>query len=559
MNGAKKLQKLAQTYQDGNEDTLLFIPLGGVGEIGMNAYLYHYKQTWLLVDIGIGFADYRTPGIDTLLPDLEILGDLPLDAVLLTHSHEDHIGGIAELIKRNPVPIYVGEYTEILVKQKLTGFDNVEYHQIKPDESFMIGDIEIIPRSVNHSVPEAFAFYFDIDLGLIIHSGDWKYDDAPIVGTSFTAGDWDYKGKKIKAMMCDSTNVMVTGNAGSESLIAPSLQTIIADSKDYRLFVTCFASNVARLKSIMLAGHQAGRKILLMGRAMKRIYEAGQQMGWLNDEIDIIDEENISDVNPEKLLILVTGSQGEGRAMLAKIARGEQKKIKITENDRVIFSSRTIPGNEIDIAQVQNRIAEQGGDIIYADDEQAIHVSGHYQKDEIEATYKILQPEWVVPMHGEARHLRFHCNVAKQAGLGAVYIPQNGAVVKITDDNAEICGIIKCETHMVEPSGLILHEDAEELLERKKITYNGALHMALAVGKRNNALKGHPYITPIGLTIFDDQLDDIEDQVADLYKEYHKEGLELDDITEKLKSLLRKQSRILLKKRPVITIAVLKI
>nr|MCH9845337.1 ribonuclease J [Alphaproteobacteria bacterium] len=293
MNGAEKLQKLAQTYKDAQKDTLLFIPLGGVGEIGMNAYLYHYKDTWLLVDIGIGFADYRMPGIDTLLPDLEILSELPLDAVLLTHSHEDHIGGIAELIKRNPTPIYAGEYTEILVKQKLSGLSDVEYHQFKPDESFMVGDIEIIPRSVNHSVPEAFAFYFDTDLGLIIHSGDWKYDDAPIVGASFTATDWDYKGRKIKAMMCDSTNVMVSGNAGSESITASSLQAVIADAKDYRLFVTCFASNVARMKNIMLAAHQAGRKILLMGRAMKRIHEAGKQMGWLNDEITIIDEDDI--------------------------------------------------------------------------------------------------------------------------------------------------------------------------------------------------------------------------------------------------------------------------
>ncbi len=556
MSIIKQLQKLTDS------DSVLFIPLGGVGEIGMNAYLYHYKGCWLLVDIGIGFADYRMPGIDTLLPDMNILYELPLDAVLITHSHEDHIGGIAELLEKKPMPVYVGEYSESLVKQKVRNLSEIEFNTIKADESFNIGDFTITPRRVTHSVPEAFAFYFQTEIGVIIHSGDWKYDDNPMIGEGFKPDDWLLKNgnkvEKIKAMICDSTNVMVPGFSGSEELVTQPLQKIIKDSQNYRLFVTCFASNIARMNSIMMAGHQAGRKIMLMGRSMQRMYQAGTKMGWFSDEIVIVTEDNLDNINFGELLIMVTGSQGEGRSMLAKIARGEQKKLKITPNDKVIFSSRTIPGNEIEIGQMQNRIAEQGGEIIFADDEQNIHVSGHYQREEIEATYQKLKPEWVIPIHGEPRHLRAHCKIAKAAGLKSIYLPQNGSVVKIAKNAVEICDIIDCETQLVEPSGLMLQEQSQEFLDRRKIIWNGVLHMALAVDK-DDAIQGHPHVTAVGLTIADDMLNQIEDKIIELFHLHYDDDVSLEEIIKRLKTFLRKESRTYLKKRPVITVGIIQV
>ena len=548
-----------QKFADKHADQLLFIPLGGVGEIGMNAYLYHYKGSWILIDVGIGFADYRMPGIDTLLPDLDVFEHIDLDAVVITHSHEDHIGAIASLIAIKPVPIYSGIYTELLVKQKLTHVDNLVFHTIAPDEMFSIGALDILPKTVAHSVPEAFAFYLQTDFGTVIHSGDWKYDAEPsLQAEKFVKENWVVKGQKIKAMVCDSTNIMVAGSAGSESSLVKPLQQVIDEAKGHRLFITTFASNLARMQNIMQAGHQSGRKIMLMGRAMWRIYQAGKEMNWFANLPEPLGDADYEDADADKLLIMVTGSQGEGRSMLAKISRGEIKKIQINANDKVIFSSRTIPGNEIGIGQMQNRIAELGAEIIDAEDNASIHVSGHYQQQEIINTYALLKPEWVIPVHGEARHLRTHAKVAQAAGLKALYVPHNGMVVAIGEAGASLVAELPIMVKMVEPSGLVLPADALEIADRRKIIWNGVITMALAINKKDK-LQGYPHLQVIGMSASEDILEQLEDKLQALFLKHQQDGLELDSIIEKLKNMLRKESRIYFRKRPVISVSVLQV
>ncbi len=549
---AKQLLVLAKKYK--NE--MLFIPIGGVDEIGMNAYLYHYANRWVLIDAGIGFADYRMPGVDTLLPDLTFMQDFPLDAVLLTHPHEDHIGGIAELLKYVQAPIYMGEFTAQLVRHKLYNFnDRVKIHMIVDGVAFKIGKLTITPCGVAHSVPEAFAFFFETEFGLVVHSGDWKYDFDPVIGKSFAVVDWQLCDKKIKAMICDSTNIMSPGDSGSESDVAKPLQELIAECAGHRIFITCFASNVARLSNIMHALHQAGRKILLMGRAMQRMHVIGSNMGWFHD-LPVCSEEQLDEVDMSELAIIITGSQGEGRSMLAKISRNEHKKIYFRNGDKVFFSSRTIPGNEISISEVQNQIARQGGEVVNVADHQ-IHVSGHYQRAEIDATYDSIKPEWVIPVHGEPRHLRAHCKIVDELGMKSLYMPGNGSIAVIGKADIFLAGSIDLATQMVEASGRIITHRDEEFQERKKVIWNGALVMAFAISRDDDSLQSHPQITPIGLGIDDHVLEDIEDKAAEIYRMNYQENISLEETIEKMKSLMRKESRIILKKRPVVAINLL--
>ena len=556
---AKQMAKSLKALAKKHSKELLFIPLGGMDEIGMNAYLYHYKGSWILIDAGLGFADYRLPGVDTLFPDFRFFEDFPLDAVLITHGHEDHIGALAELLQFRNVPLYMGEFTEKLVMPKLTGFDKIDIHRIKNNCEFTIGKFTIMPCMVSHSIPEAFAFFLKCDFGLVVHSGDWKYDENPVVGKAFAISDWKSESGKIKAMICDSTNVTVAGDSGSEGQVRESLTDIIAQSKGHRIFITCFASNVARLNNIMHAAHKAGRKVLLQGRAMHRIYQIGSEMGFFDDLPAPLDEEKLVDFEKKNLVIIVTGSQGEKRSMLAKIVRGENKKLSIKKGDKILFSSRTIPGNEISIGEVQNLMAEQGGEIVDIDDNQ-FHVSGHYQRDEISDTYTQLRPQWVIPIHGEARHRRAHCKLATDMQIKAHYVEENGGIAIIGSKGVSAAEEkLSLEIQMLEPNGQIITKFDKAFGERKKFVWNGALVMALAVHKDTHILQTVPQITAIGIGIDDDLLEDIEDEAADIFEKNSENGMAIEKNIDSLKTLMRKKSRQILRKQPIIAVNLLQV
>ncbi|MEM7060296.1 MAG: ribonuclease J [Pseudomonadota bacterium] len=421
-------------------DDLVYVALGGAGEIGMNCYLYGYGpasgRRWIVVDLGIGFGDMETaPGVELVLPDISFLDEQAgrVDGIFLTHAHEDHVGAIPHLYNRIKAPIYARAFTAEVVRRKLgeTEIDLDVVHQVSLGTRTKAGPFEVEFLPVTHSVPEASCLVIRTPAGNVLHTGDFKLDPDPQMGPAINMGQFEALGREgILALACDSTNVFLDGHSASESALVPNIQRVITEAEG-AVAATTFASNVARLRTLAVAAQSCGRSIVVAGRAMRRMIEIAVETGLLTDFPKVVREEDAQDIPRENLFYLVTGSQGEARAALARIAGESHPTVRLQDGDTVLFSSKTIPGNEAGIYRLYNRLSENGVSVIDADMEH-IHASGHARRGDLEHVYNAVKPQIGLPLHGEHRHLVEHAKWAKRWGAAEALVAPNGTMVRLS-------------------------------------------------------------------------------------------------------------------------------
>jgi ribonuclease J len=468
---------------------LIFAPLGGCREIGMNLNAYAYgpphDRRWIVVDVGVTFGDDTTPGIELIMPDpayLEQFAD-QIEAIILTHAHEDHIGAIAWLWPRLRAPIYATPFTAYLVREKLRerGIEEeAELRILQLGERRTFGPFDVELVTLTHSIPEPNGLAIRTPLGMILHTGDWKIDPEPTLGDDFDQGKVEELGAEgVLAMVCDSTNVFEEGEAGSEATAREALIQVVGEQTG-RVAIASFASNVARVQSACEAARVNHRSICLVGRSMLRIVDAAQSVGMLK-EYSFIDPEDAAELPAEHVLYLCTGSQGEPRAALARIARGDHPHVKLGEGDTVIFSSRVIPGNERSIGAIQNELADRQVRLI-TPRQADIHVSGHPCRDELRRMYAWARPHIAVPVHGERRHIMEHARYAKSLQVPEAITPNNGDVIRLAPGPVEIIdeapsGRLYLDGETLTPEG------AGGLWERKRIAINGYVGVSVVISK----------------------------------------------------------------------------
>jgi ribonuclease J len=427
-------------------DDLVFAALGGAGEIGMNMYLYGHgkgaKRRWIMVDCGVGFGDMETsPGIDLVMADPAFIAEQAdkLVGIFITHAHEDHIGGLGHLHPRLKAKIYAQPFTaaHIIRKMEENGLSPKAVRLVERDEVITAGPFKVRFQPITHSIPEAAALVIDTPHGRILHTGDFKVDANPQMGEGFDFDAFRKIGEEgVDVLVCDSTNVLVEGKGHSEAEVLDPLAEIMRNCKG-AVAATTFASNVARVRGLALMARQTGRQIVLVGRAMKRMVEVSQQQGLLTDFPSLTSEDDAENLPPEKVCYIVTGSQGESRAALARIASGSHPTVEMKEGDTVIFSSKTIPGNEEGVYRLYNQLSERGVTVFDEDNGGRIHVSGHARRGDIETMYDLIKPKMSVPMHGEHRHLTSHAALAESLGVRSV-VAANGAIVSLSGDRPAI-------------------------------------------------------------------------------------------------------------------------
>ena len=418
-----------------NPDELIFLPLGGSNEIGMNLNLYHFAGKWLMVDLGITFGDDTTPGIDVLVPNPSYIEEHKgnLLGIFITHGHEDHIGAIPYLCERLNCPIYATSFTMALIRRKLSDanlLDKVVVIEVPPFKQIKLGPFNVEFVSLTHSIPDPNGVLIKCGDYSIFHTGDWKFDDKPQIG-----GGTDYSKleelslKGITAMVADSTNVDLLNKTGSEAELIAPLNELFAQQPG-RIAVACFASNVARLRTIALSAEANDRHTALVGRSLWKMYEVAKEHGYLLDVPEFLSEKDVGYLPNDKIVMICTGSQGEPRAALSRIAARAHPHVSLNMGDTVIFSSREIPGNELAIRRIQDKFISQGVKIVTENDAH-VHVSGHPSREEMTALYQIIKPKIAIPVHGESRHLVKHADLARLCQVPEVIIPRNGSVIKL--------------------------------------------------------------------------------------------------------------------------------
>lgn len=482
-------------------DELLFLPLGGTGEIGMNLNLYGHDGAWLMVDLGVMFADATRPGVDVLMPDPAFIEDRREDLVglVLTHAHEDHIGAVGYLWPRLRCPIYATAFTAAMLQPKLmeAGIDDeVQVIEVPLSGRFTAGPFEVELITLTHSIPEPNALVIRTPAGTVLHTGDWKLDPAPLVGESYDEKALrDLAKEKVLAMVCDSTNAMVEGESGSEAEVRAVLMEVVAGLRN-RVAIACFSSNVARVETAAKVAEATGRRVCLAGRSMLRVYQAARDTGYLGNLPPLVSEEDVGYLPRDEVLILCTGSQGEPRSALWRIANDENNRVVLQPDDTVIFSSRVIPGNDKAIYALQNKLALKGVEVITADDHE-VHVSGHPAREELTRMYQWVRPQIAVPVHGEARHLAEHARLARACQVPQQIVATNGALVRLAPGPAEIVDHV--------PSGYLALDGARlmslgssVLRSRQHLAYNGAAAVTLVIGG-DGLFQGQPMISAPGV------------------------------------------------------------
>ena len=489
---------------DKNDKELVFLPLGGTGEIGMNCNLYGFgargKRQWIMVDLGVTFGKHSDPGIDVITPDISFIEKQKknLCGLLLTHGHEDHIGAVAHLWPRLKCPVYATPFTAALVRGKLAEaglLDEVPLHIIEPDAHLEIGPFVIDYICLTHSIAEPSALAIEVEGARILHTGDWKIDPDPVIGKLTEVDRLKALGDAgIDAIICDSTNVLSPGRSGSEADVGRMLQDVVCESTG-RVVITTFASNVARLTSIAAAAVKSGRHLCLAGRGMHKIYQAARETGYLTQFPEIVDESDAGYLPPEKVLICCTGSQGESNAALGRMANGRHPHLTLEPGDRVIFSSKMIPGNETEILALQNQLAQIDVEIISPNGSD-IHVSGHPCRGELADMYEWARPRSAIPVHGEHRHLIAHAALAKELGVAEPCRVHNGDVVRLAPAPTEVIDAV--QTGRLHLDGYIMTEGGSAALkERRKISHNGVVFVAVPIDAANR-LAGQVEVELVG-------------------------------------------------------------
>ena len=542
---------------------LVFVPLGGSGEIGMNANLYHHHDRWLMVDLGISFADESLPGVDVVLPDLTFIEERKdkLEGLILTHAHEDHYGAIPYLWERLQIPVYGTAFTLALLRRKLAesrvDFD-IEMHEIDFNTAYEFGPFSVELLALNHSIPDPAALILRTSEGTILHTGDWKFDDAPQIGSNTDAKRLGEIGDEgVLALIGDSTNAMVEGRTPSEKTAFEGLTAEIAKAEG-RVAITCFASNVARVDSIIRAAHANGRSVAIVGRALQRTIDAAREVGYLRDVPDFVKESDVGLIPRENIVIICTGSQGETRAAMARIASASHETIDLDPGDTVIYSSRQIPGNEPAISKIQDMLLRRGI-LVVTDDDAPVHVSGHPARDEMAEMYGLVRPKIAVPVHGTARHLLAHAELARSCQVGQTLIPDNGIIIAFKDGKAEKIGHVQTGA-LTHEGGEIVDIQSEQLRARRRMLWNGSVSVSLVISGKNELLIA-PSIAQSGL-IDEERIDDfiataalrIEDKIADMPRKSASD----DSIRQLVKSQVRSVAKSMVKRRPNVEVHIMR-
>lgn len=485
---------------------LIYLPLGGAGEIGMNAYVYGYgpanKERLILVDMGVTFPDMdTTPGVDLILPDVTWLEENidRLEAIFITHAHEDHIGALGHLWPRLQKPVYARRFTATVGRLKFEEqglpVEAINIVAARP-ETVEVGPFKVQFVPVSHSIPESAALVIDTPAGRIVHSGDFKLDANPVVGEP-----WDdarfaeiAAERPVKALMCDSTNVFSLHPGRSESSIREPIRDLVA-GRGGLVVATTFASNVARLKTLAEAAKAADRSVCLMGRAMKRMVAAAEQSGVLTDFPRTVSPEDAADIPRGNLMLIVTGSQGERRAASAQLSRGKYLGMEMKAGDLFLFSSKTIPGNERDVLRIMNNFSEMGVDVM-DDDGGKYHVSGHANRPDLEHVHRLLLPDMLIPMHGEHRHLREHARIGAEAGLAAAVVT-NGMIVDLTGETPVTVGHVETGRLYLDGSAIVGALDGV-IRDRIRMALNGHVMVTVILDDDNSVL-GEAWVETMGL------------------------------------------------------------
>lgn len=543
---------------------LIFIPLGGTNEIGINVNLYRYQKKWIMVDCGSGFADEQLPGVDMVVADISFIEKYKNDllGLIITHSHEDHLGAIQYLWNSVQCPIHTTNYTKNFLKAKLSEytFDSevpILAHEV--GSKFELGPFKIEFCGLTHSAPEMQAVMIRTDAANVFHTGDWKFDNDPIVGPASDYKKLEEFGKEgITALVCDSTNVFNEGHSGSEADVKKHITEIIAGCEKM-VVVTTFASNLARLETIIKAGQKAGRRVALTGRSLHRVLEAAKESGYLLDIEPLVDEKSISNHKRENLLIVATGCQGESRAATAKLATDTHNSIKLAPKDTVIFSSKIIPGNDKKIFELFNLFIKKGVEVITEKDH-FVHVSGHPNVDELKKMYELTKPKICVPVHGEPIHLHEHAKLAKKWGIGHSLELENGSVAVIDEHNPEIIGQVE-NGYLAVDGHYLLPTSSPIFNVRKKLSTAGVIFLNIILNDRFQLMISPKLIAPGILNTKDDAdlIEDIKDQITVSHAKLRAEkkgNLTAEIVENNIKTIIRRVIKHEMGKSPMIIVNV---
>jgi ribonuclease J len=486
-------------------DELVFAPLGGVGEIGMNLSIYGFgsprRRTWLAVDLGVAFAGEDLPGIDLIMPDVRFLAEerTNLVGIVLTHAHEDHFGALIDLWPRLRVPVYATPFTAALFEAKRLGergAPEIPINVVPLGARFTLGPFDIELVSVAHSIPESNALIIRTPLGTVLHTGDWKLDPTPVIGPPTDEAKLKALGAEgVLALVGDSTNAVREGRSPSEADVAKVLADLVRTAPG-RVAVTTFASNVARIRSAALAAFAAGREVVVIGRAMERVIQVARETGYLDGVGDFRGPDVYGYLPPDKVVALCTGSQGEPRAALARIALDEHPDVSLAKGDRVIFSSRTIPGNEKAVGRVVNGLVRQGVEVI-SDRTHLVHVSGHPRRAELADMFSWVKPRIAIPVHGEALHLAEHAQLARSLGVPTVIVCQDGDLIKLAPEPAGIIDEVPA-ARLYKDGRLVVEAESRTVPLRRRLGYNGMVTVALALTDKGE-LAADPEVELIGI------------------------------------------------------------
>lgn len=543
----------------GNE--LLFLALGGSGEIGMNVNLYGCQGKWLMVDCGVIFGNADYPGIDLILPDLQFIEDRldDLIGIVLTHGHEDHIGALPYLAGDLGVPLYATPFTAGLIHGKLTEegiADRIELNVVEEEKPFQLGPFGIRYLPLAHSIPEGNAVLIDTPHGRVFHTGDWKLDDAPVMGTPSTVAELTAVGDEgVLALVCDSTNVFNPEASGSESEVRKGLDEVIGAATQ-RVLVTTFASNAARLQTLGEVARDTGRAVCVAGRSLDRILRVAKATGYLRDFPDTVDFDTAMMLPRDKVMIIATGGQGEARAALARIAEGSHQ-LKLESGDQVVFSSKQIPGNEIAIGQIMNKLATMGVEMI-TDRQAFVHVSGHPGRPELTEMYRWIRPEILVPVHGEMRHIAEQARFGIEQGIPQAVVQGNGDVIRLAPGKPKRIDQVRAGRLLLD-GDVILPADGSTMNERRKLGLYGQMSVAVAI-KPNGRLAGAPEIRIQGVPVEEDRepfLDEVGDAAAKAV--ITARGTDLDKLRESIRLATRRVAVKWTGKKPVVDVMLIEV
>ncbi len=550
-----------------SSDRLIYLPLGGAGEIGMNAYVYGYgpqgNERLILVDIGVTFSDMDTsPGVDLIFPDMTWLIENKdrLEAIFITHGHEDHVGAVGHFWDKLGVPVYARAFTANLARHKMVDRGQPENEVITASpwpETTKAGPFSVGFLPISHSIPESGGLIIDSPAGRVVHTGDFKLDETPIVGEAFDPDLWAEISKDgVKALVCDSTNVFSRAAGRSEVTVGPEIEALVSAAPNM-VVATTFASNVARVKTLAEAGQRAGRSICLMGRAMRRMIEAAIETGVLSDFPKVISPEDARAVPRENLMLLVTGSQGERRAASAQLARGKYNGISLKDGDLFLFSSKTIPGNEKGVIRIINQLSEMGVDVV-DDSDGHFHVSGHANRPDLARMHDIVNPQMVIPMHGEHRHLREHARLAEEKGRQSV-IAVNGMMLDLSGNAPKVTEYVETGRTYLDGAVKIGAMDGV-VRDRIRMALNGHVIINVILDEDDEPL-GDAWVELMGLPEQGRSFAPLQDVLeADLTQFLGRAGNKTlandDKLEEGLRRIARNSAKEEIGKKPEVTVIV---